>query len=76
MVCGVDVIPPGRRLSRSLNDDGCRCRIAVRSMTVVLVSPLRSAAVTTTSSMLLAELRIFRLHEVLSFIYNKVSVVS
>ena len=43
------VIPPGSSASRSANEEGCRCSMAVCPMMVALVIPFCSDAVTTTS---------------------------
>lgn len=46
---GSDVFPPGSKANRSVNDDGCRCSIACRSMRDALVIPFDSEAVTVMS---------------------------
>ena len=46
---GIFVIPPGNNANKSVNEDGCKCSIAVCPIMVVLVIPFFSEAVTTTS---------------------------
>ena len=46
---GSCVVPPGSSERRSVKLDGCRCSIALRSMTDDVVMPCDSCAVTTTS---------------------------
>ena len=54
-ICGSEALPPGTNSNRSLKLLGCRWRMAVRSMTEVLVARLDSEAVTTTSFRALLE---------------------
>ena len=56
---GIFVMPPGNNASRSANEEGCKCSIAVCPMTVVLVIPRFSEAVTVTSSMVCFPARMY-----------------